>query len=548
MASPDERSFVVFPRGYVRDNIILATFRNFLRTAVNPANGQTFTEDEVIRATAPGTRFYIEADALDLFGQASQQRALFFASQIDPRTANSEFLKNYHGALWLGEDSQLPATSSSGPVLATGVNGTIIPGSIIIPDISAAVATDPNGKRYQNTTPNTIVNGQALLTLISLDTGFVTRLPTGTELRWSSGTNPGTDPTASVTDDFDGGFDAETDEEYAERIVQRIRYRPASGNAVHFQAWAQEASGAVEQAFVYACAMNAGSAQIAILEKRPAQVDGVVPEGPEARIPSVATLVSVANYLIPPASPVVPERALIFVTGVQAQPADLVVRISMSLGRNGGWADVEPWPSYSSSYPELPLTAVAGGGLTLSFVSDVSLPGDVAVLTGANAPSLMIFNEEISRWVELDVASVTDPNPGSFVARTFVVVLNSVPVLYDETKTARIPLIGDRISPFTDRLNTIAKSVEAYFDSLGPGEVVASTDMRFARAARSPTPSVQYPIRAGQGVLRYLLSALGGVAADAELTSISVNEPSLPTNVTDGPNMITFGAMSVFPL
>lgn len=548
MASPDERAFVVFPRGYVRDSIILANFRNYLRTATNPANGQQFTEDEVIRATAPGTRFYIEADAIDLYGQASQQRALFFAAQIDPRSANAEFLKNYHGPLWLGDDSQLPATPSSGPVLATGTNGTFIPGSINVPDVTAAVATDPNGLRYQNSTPATISNGQALLTLISIDTGFVTRLPTGTELRWSSGTNPGTDPTANVTDDFDGGFDAETDEEYAERIVQRIRYRPASGNAVHFQAWSQESSGAVEQAFVYACAMNAGTTQVAVLEKRPAQVEGVIPEGPNARLPSLATLNTVAAYVIPPGSPVVPERALVLVTGVRAQPADLVVRISMSVGRNGGWADATPWPSFSAGQPEVPLTLVSGGGLTLRFVTDVGLPGDAISLSGANAPKLMLFNEEVSRWVKLDVASVSDPSPGSSSPRTFVVTLSSLPELYDDTKTARDPLVGDRISPYTDRLAIVAKSVEAYFDSLGPGEVISSSDSRFARAARRPTQAMQFPIRAGQGVLRYLLSGLGGVAADAELSYISRNEPDVPTNVTDGPNMVTFGAMSIFPL
>lgn len=548
MGSPDERAFVVFPRGYVRDNIILAAFRNSLRTMVNPTTALVFTEDEVIRATAPGTRFYIEADAIDLFGQATQQRALYLAAQIDPRTANKEFLENVHGSLWLGDDSRLPASSSSGLVLATGVDTTIIPGSTTVPDAVAAVATDPNGLPYQALESVVISNGQALLSLISLDTGFVTRLPVGTELRWSSNTNPGTDPTASVVSAFDGGFDAETDEEYAQRVVERIRHRPASGNAVHFQAWSKEASTSVEQAFTFACALNAGSTVTTATEKRAVQVTGLPPEGPNARIPSLATLNTLAAYLTPLASPVVPERVFVMVTGIVAQPADLVVRISMASGRSGGWADASPWPVYSTSYPDPGLTVVAGGGLTLSFVSDQSLPGEVGVLSGVDAPSMMLFNEEISRWVELDVTSVTDPSPGSSSARTFVVVLASLPDLLDSSYVARLPLVGDKISPYTDRADIIAKSIESYFDSLGPGEVIPTSSVQYARAARRPLPAVQYPFRAGQGVLRYLLSGLGGTAADAELTSISRNEPDVPTNIVDGPNMVTFGATNIFPL
>jgi len=548
MGSPDERAFVVFQRGYVRDNIILAVFRNKLRLMVNPGTGLLFTEDEVLRATAPGTRFYIEADSIDLFGQATQQRALFFAAQIDPRTANKQFLEDFHGSLWLGADSRLPSSSSSGSVLATGVDATIVPGSSTVPDPAAATATDPNGLRYQATETVVIANGQALLSMISLDTGFVTRLPVGTELRWSTNTNPGTDPTASVASAFDGGFDAETDEEYANRIVQRIRNRPASGNAVHFQAWAQESSSAVEQAFIYACALNAGTTVVSVTEKRAVQVTGLPPEGPSARIPSLATLNTVAAYLTPPASPVVPERVLVVVTGVVAQPATMVMRISMATGRSGGWADPEPWPPFSASIPDPGLTVVAGGGLTLSVITDQSLPGDAAVLSGTVAPQLMLFNPEISRWAKLTVTSVTDPTPGASTPRTFVVVLTSLPDLLDANFVTRLPLVGDKLSPYTDRADIIAESSEAYFDTLGPGEMVLSNDVRYSRTARRPIPAVQYPYRAGQGILRYLLSGLGGTAADAQLTSISRNEPDVPTNIVDGPNMITFGATNIFPL
>lgn len=552
MAAADERSFVVFPRGHVRDNIILAHFRAELATLTNPSTGAAFTQDEIKRATGPGTRFYIDADSIDLLGMANQQRALFYVSQIDPRKANTQMLEQFHGRLWLGDDSKLPATGAGGPALASGTNGTIIPGSVTVGDPSAAVATDPNGLRYQVLQSATIANNEAVVTLIGIDTGFVTRLAENTELRWSTGINPGTDPVATVISAFDGGFDEETDEEYEERIEQRIRNRPASGNAAHFQAWAQEASNAVGKVFVYPCALNAGSTVVSVLEKRsPILQDSQVPEGPSARIPSVATLTTVSNYLLPPASPVVPQRVFTLVVGAVAQEATLSMRLSMDAGRSGGWADPVPWPPFDAQFQQLAIASVSVGGLTLTCTTNKSLPNGAAVLAGSDSPKLMLFNREVSRWVQLDVASITDSNPGSTVPRLFTIVLNAEPVMYDAAINPRatpVVHVSDRLSPFTDRKDILAEAIEAYFDSLGPGEAVLSTDPRFARAARQPRPSQEAPIRAGQAILSYVISALGGTAADAELTYISRNEPDVPTNITDGPNMVTFGHINVFPL
>lgn len=552
MALPDERAFVVFPRGHVRDNIILANWRNELRISVNPATGVVFTEDEIQRATQPGSRWYIEADSIDLYSLAAQQRALFFVSQIDPRKANTTFLNQFHGRIWLGPNSRLPAVGANGPVLATGTGGTVIPGSAVLGDPAAAVAVDPNGLRFQNLTTEVIdlILGTVQLQMVGIDTGFVTRLPLDTILTWSSGVNPGTDPTAIVLAPFDGGFDIETDEEYAARIEDRIRNRPASGNAAHFQAWSQEATVATEQAFVYPVALNAGSVVVAITEKRPPLLTTAqVPEGPNARVPSANTLITVGNYLIAPNSPVVPQRVFVVVTGIVPQQSDTVVRISMAQGRSGGWADVLPWPTFSQTTLQVQITSVNGTGLILTADTDADLPNLAALLTAPDAPKLMLFDVNISRWVQLDVLSISDPGgPG---VRSFTITLNTEPVMYDPAgvvRTTPVIEVGDRLSPFTDRLALIAESTEGYFDSLGPGEVVSSTDVRAARAARQPRPANKFPIRAGQALISAILDALGGTASDAELSFISRNDPDLPTSIIDGPNLVTFGDINIFPL
>lgn len=542
MVAPDEREFTTFRRGQVRDDIILASFRNALRVMVNPSTGLTFTEDEIARATQPGSRFYIEADAIDLFGMSNQARAAFLADQIDPRRANTSVLDNIWGRLWLGPESRLAATGGSGDVLAKGVPGTIFSGSTTIGDPTAVVGTDPNGLRFQVLQTEALAaDGTARLTLKGIDTGFETNLKVGTVLTWSQNVPLGADPQAAVVDTigqpgvgFQGGFDVETDEEYANRIEERMRERPAAGNAPHFQAWSQQANGSVEQAFVYPIALNAGSVVIAITQRR----NQTQTDGPLGKFPSIGTLVDVTNFLTPPASPVVPQRVFALVVSPQSQPSDLVVRISMNQGSGGGWQDVVPWPNPAEASPAsaTPVTDVAVVTTQLDFDVNNSdpLPGGAASLSGTDAPAIMIWNDSTSRFEQLAVDTITDNG-----------VTKNITLTAAPSKTV---IVGDRVSPFTDRLTVIAEALELFFDSLGPGEILPKNDPRFSRAARQPRPNVKFPFRAGQGIISVLVDALGGVAPDAELSVISRTDPDLPANVSDGPNKVTLGKVTIYPL
>lgn len=532
MTVPDERRFTTFIRGVVRDDIILAAFRNSLRNLVNPETGVVFTEDEIQRATQPGSRFYIEADAVDLYSQSMQARAIWLASQIDPRLANTTYLEDYHGRLWLGEDSRLEATGGSAEdgVDADATPGSVFQGSTTIPDPTAAVATDPNGYRYQVLqTVVTPASGTAVLSMKGIDTGVVTNIVVGTVLTWSQNQPLGADPQAVTTIQFTGGFDEESDSEYADRIEQRIRYRPASGNNAHFVAWSREANVAVEDAFIYATALHAGSVLVSITQKRGTTT------GPDARVASVGTLTDVTNFLVPPDTPVVPQRVFVIVTAVTPQESDLVIRLSLNPGASGGWYDVNPWPTYSSTYPQAQVTTVTTQ-TNFAVTTDAAFPGGVAgPLTGDDVPALMLWDKSSSRWEQLDVQSVTKAG----VVNT--IVLNQAPTMTIAT--------GDSLSPYTDRLVVIAEALEDYFDGLGPGEVVdLDTDARATRALRYPRPSQQSPIRAGQALLAPLLEALGGLAPDAELTYISRNEPDLPGDISDGPNIVTLGDVNIHPL
>lgn len=528
MARPDERRFVTFARGKVRDDIILSRWRNVLRTKTNPDTGQVFTEDEIAIITQEDSRFYIEADAIDLYGQAIQQRAIWFADQVRPERAASEYLSSFHGALWLPE-GKLPATGGSGPVTASGSPGTIYVGSTTLGDPTASVARDPSGKRYQVLITAAIPPAQAstTITLIGVDSGTVTNLAAGTELTW---VNPpiGSQPTAIVQETFTGGFETETDAEYAKRIVQRIRNKPGAGNSAQFRLWAQQASNAVEDAFIYPTAFHFGSVLVVITQKRGTTV------GPNARVASIGTLATVTAFLVPPTTPVVPHNVHVVVAPVNPEPVDMAMKLAMPQGSTGGWTDVDPWPRYSVTYPDGVRVVGVTSQTDFTVETDEALAG--APLSGVNAPAMAVWNPTTSRFETLDVATVSDL--GGDVWR---IQLNNAP---DHTV-----VIGDAISPKNERAELVAEAIEAYFDELGPGEAVDSDDLRFIRAARFPRPDQEYAIRAGQGVIARLDDQLGGALSDAELSFISQTEPTIPDQVNelvDGTNILTLNRLGIY--
>ncbi len=526
MTRPDERRFVLFPRGYVRDQVILAHMRNSLRVLVNPDTNAVFTEDEIARITQSGSRYYIQADAIDLYGQAVQARDSYFVDQMVPTRAASPFLLNVHGPLWI-PDGLLSATGASGTVGGLATPGVIWPGSTTLGDPAATVGVDPNGLSYQVLIGvTTDGSGNAPMTLKGIDGGDATNLAVGTIIKWK---NPpvGAQPQAATTSAFSGGVDDETEADFAKRIEDRIHHRPASGNQAHFRAWALQSSNAVEQAYVYACALNAGSVVVSCTQKRASVV------GPLARIPSFGTLSVLTGYLTPPASPVVPGSAFVLVVPPNSVPSDLGLRIALRRATPGGWADITPWPKASTAFPRAAIT-------TLTTQTNFTITTDVAPTfllpaTGANAPQMMVWRKATSSFEKLNVLSVT--NVGT---NLYTIVLNAA------ISTANLAT-GDVISPYTDRAVAVAQAVQTYFDALGPGELIdLVNDTRKHRAFRYPKPSEGAPQKVGQGIVTTLLDVLGGAASDAELVQASVTTPALPALITSGPNLLTLGQLGCY--
>jgi len=259
--TPVDREFKVLPVGFVRDKVVLANFREGLRAQLNPETGQPMTEEDIARATAPGTRFYVEAQAIDDYAQLQQRNALYLADQIRLDRATGKWLKDFHAAP-VGEDF-LPATGGGGFVTVRGTPGTIVLGSSTLPDDSAYKARDPAGNVYQVLGSYTVgASGSVSAKMVATVTGAGTNPPAGTVLTWIS-RDPSMAATATVEPGFSGGFtggtDRETEAELASRLAADRQFKPGGGNNAEMRAWARKSTNAVEEAFVYPCALNAGS-------------------------------------------------------------------------------------------------------------------------------------------------------------------------------------------------------------------------------------------------------------------------------------------------
>ena len=518
-AAPD-RIFPTFPRGEVREDM-LASFRVGLRALTNPDTGAPFLEDEIAVATSDLSRWYDEADAIDLVLLSAQGRSSYLVDQFNPATASTAFLEGYHGPMWALP--RLGASGGSGPVTAPGVPGTTFVGSTTVGDPAATYGTDPKGLKYQVLFTETVAIGQTsvALTLIGIDTGTATNILAGTKIHWANGPL-GANGDALVTTDFQGGFAEETDGEWAQRILDAIRHKQAAGNNAQMRSWARSASVAVEDAFVYACAFNAGSVLVAITQRR-----GAV-QGPTGRIPSVGTMALVVARITPPASPVVPLPPHVVALPVVGKPSNLVLSLALPTARSSGWTDAIPWPQQSG-----------GTAATITLVTtqqDIKIEAHAALPSGVTLPSLMVWNAVTSRFEKMLVATcVLD------AGTVYHVTLTAPP---GATLTA-----GDFISPGTARLDLLGQSVEAYLDTLGPGEVVNLTTSVLAhRAFRYPEPQEQFPQRCGSSVIGFLQDAFGATLSDGQVESVTLALPAVPADPISGPNLIVAGKVGCYSL
>lgn len=529
-AAPADRAFAIFGAGD-QAKINLQVFRNRLRALTNPLTGQPFTELEIATATAPGTRWANGADAIDLVSLASQARALVLADQMDPLRANTEFLRGH----WCRRTglTPRPAAGGSGSVLVSATVGSTFVGSTTIGDPAATFGIDDAGLRYQvlytEVAPASPLlpdgtSSEVKLEVIGIDSGPRTNLDVGAQIKPANGPIGWTVP-GVVTAKFRGGRFDETDAELARRIAWWLRHKQSAGNNPDFRGWAEKSTASVEAAFVYACAVHAGSVFLACTQAR-----GNV-RGPLGRIPSVGTLTTVRAAVTPPGSPQVPAHPFVLAVPTVGVACDAVARLAMPRASDTGWADLEVWPATNDNGDPTTVT-------TLTNQQDFR----VTIGTGTDAPPsgttprLMVWDATISRFEALVVQAVT-----LIAGQVYRVQLSAPP--------ATTIAVGSYISPENAQLDVIGETIERYFDTLGPGEIVdLDTSFVGARAARFPDAAEEFPQRTGSALETMLDDALGSALSARDLPFVSLATAPVPSNPATGPGLLVAGRAAVYAL
>lgn len=513
---PQDRDFPVFRRGEIRE-AILSSWRAGLRRLTNPETGAPFTEAEIAAATASGTRWYAQAEADDLNGLPSQQRGLFLADQARPERASTPWLRDVWGPLH--EVEYLPAQGGTGLVEFDCTDGTIFVGSSTKPDPTAMYGREvKSGQLFQILFTETAVGTSIQVTMSGISTGVSTNLEVGAEILLGNGPLSVTTP-GRVVERFTGGGPAETNADFSRRVLAAARWKQGAGNNAQLRALVRASNSSIDDAFVYACALHAGSTIIAIGQKR-----GTT-EGPLARVANASSLLSATIAVSAPASPDVPAPPYVLVVPFTVQYATMRAYVNLPRGKSTGWRDVNPWPQ-----PDLG-GAAEYSSVTSPTVFSITTTGPRPTVT---APSMMVWKKAASKWEKLAVQSVVELSPGEYE----VTLAEAPSFTFD----------GDELfSPDTSRRAVIGKAVVDYFDSLGPGEVVdLATDPRAHRAQRFPSPADERVQSAGSGVSLFFVESLGAALSGA-VYEFDGPDPAVPGDPTFGPAQIVPGPVGLYP-
>jgi len=226
----------------------------------------------------------------------------------------------------------------------------------------------------------------------------------------------------------------------------------------------------------------------------------------------------------------------------------VMLQLQQPKGNDAGWRDFATWPTI------LPTGGVASSVVTVTDQTHFrmrvdspggtsSLPGGVETLvTGLDVPHLMLWDEDKSQFVELDVQSIIHVAASA----NYDVVLNAPPVGSSGTTTL---IAGQYLSPAMKRHAAVAQAAADYFDGLGPGEAVdLATDVRADRAVRFPEATEESPWRAGQAIVTAVTDGLGSSLSNAFLYSMSQTVPAVPVDIMTGPRKLILGKLGVYEL
>jgi uncharacterized phage protein gp47/JayE len=172
----------------------------------------------------------VMADAMAGMARLVLEYIDWLSKQLLPDTAEMEWLDR-HGQIWLvnsdGTKGRKLAAQANGIVLATGVQGALIPAFTLI--ITTAAEYETTMDVYLDS----VATGVPLQAVVGGSDG---NLDPGTIMQFETAPS-NVDPTVTV-ETMDGGTDDETDDELRARVLLRIQNPPMGGDANDYVQWA----------------------------------------------------------------------------------------------------------------------------------------------------------------------------------------------------------------------------------------------------------------------------------------------------------------------
>lgn len=412
-----------------------------------------------------------------------------------------------------------PATGSIGFVkIKAGVGGgTIQRGDPLF------LKNQGSGPRFECSVTRKYFTGDSV-PVHSTDVGFETNLPPGQVLVWATNI-PGIHPEAVVVEQdgegLVGGRPAATPEEHKQAILDKLSDPPGASNAAHYRFEAKRAGVAIQQAYSYSAIRGPGVIAMAF----------TVPASRRAgsRIPLESQVRLVGEHL---------EGAFgaddgLLMALIIGEPKVVAYRVKWKREAKG-WEDSSPWPEYAPA---------GAGAVVVSSVTDALnfiLATDDAEYSGVEDPqagdTFALFNLDTGRFVKKRIRSVTGTGPWTIVVETNLSVS-------DDQYT---PVVGQRVSPWADDLDTIATNVIETFNDLGPGEMTTPLPVDGIRRQRVPAAPEQWPHTLTQSLLEDKINAARiPTLFDREVVE---GDGAAPTQGTPGVlvYMIELGDLAVF--
>ena len=463
----------------------------------------------VVGNVSKGSEPYIRSQALANRVSIAISNNRIALADVSPLDASGDALVELAGVYGV---TKRQASSASGNVTIEVIGG----GSVTIP--LAYVATSPDGIQYQTTAANTVADG-AIIEVQAVSAGSDTDQNAATTLTWDSAAIGSLGQNATVAvGGIDGGEDEDSDETLRRRLIQRLSFPEVGGNVAQVASFAEDATAAVQAAFVYAAVRGPSSYDVAVTADSADRSLG-------AANVNLAAVNILANM---------PGSADLIATSVEQQQVDVVLNSTLPLpvnagGAGGGWRDAVPWPSTNE---------VAG------FAQVASKVGAVIEVdsTAADAPQVGkrfgIWNPVTASMSEFAIATVATV-PGGY---EITVDSSSDSISFVEA--------GMYCSAGAVNLKSYATTFSDAMRLLGPGQKTANQDI-LPRGRRQPGPDFTYPTGLTNATINAVLSNndemldLSYAARFDTGTTATRTSPGLPLTTADAPRILTLKHFSI---